>query len=59
MIPIRLDDEYSYPIHQTGSISTLPIEDPDEKIIQLRQAVFDVTGNRVDDPVKQRMGFLP
>ena len=59
MKPIRLEDEYSYPLHQTGSISILPAEEVDEKITQLRQAVFDVTGHRVEEPEKQRMGFLP
>ena len=59
MKPITLDDEYSYPLHMTDSASTLPVEDEDEAITQLHQAVFEVTGKRVDPPFKPRMGFLP
>jgi hypothetical protein len=59
MMPIRLDDEYSYPLHTSGSVSTLPVEDEDEAITQLHQAVFEVTGKRVEQPAKPRMGFLP
>lgn len=59
MMPIRLDDEYSYPLHTSGSVSTLPVEDEDEAITQLHQAVFEVTGKRVEPPAKPRMGFLP
>jgi hypothetical protein len=59
MTPIRLDDEYSYPLHTSGSVSTLPVEDENEAIAQLHQAVFEVTGKRVEQPAKPRMGFLP
>lgn len=59
MKPITLDDEYSYPLHSSGHVSTLPSEQEDDAITQLHQAVFDVTGKRVDPPAKPRMGFLP
>lgn len=59
MIPITLDDEYSYPVHQTGSVSTLSPEPENEAVTLLHQAIFDVTGQRVDAPAKPRMGFLP
>jgi hypothetical protein len=59
MTPIRLDDEYSYPLHTSGSVSTLPVEDENEAITQLHQAIFEVTGKRVEQSAKPRMGFLP
>lgn len=59
MKPIRLDDEYSYPLHTSGSVSTLPVDDEDETITKLHQTVFEVTGKRVEQPEKPRMGFLP
>ena len=59
MNPITLDDEYSYPLHQTGFASTLPAEPEDKAIADLHQAVFEVTGKRVEQPAKPRMGFLP
>ena len=59
MNPIRLDDEYSYPLHTTGHVSTLPSEQEDQNIADLHQAVFDVTGKRVEQPAKPRIGFLP
>jgi len=43
----------------SSSVSTLPVEDEDEAITQLHQAVFEVTGKRVEKPAKPRMGFLP
>lgn len=59
MSPIRLDDDYSYTVHQTGSVSTLPTEPEDQTIADLHQVVFEVTGKRVETPEKPRMGFLP
>lgn len=57
--PIRLEDEYSYTLHQLGSTSTLPPEPENEVLALLHQAIFDVTGERVEPPAKPRMGFLP
>lgn len=58
--PITMDDEYSYPVHMLGVVSTLPPEDETDQIINdLHQVVFEVTGRRVEAPVKLRMGFLP
>ncbi|CAB5220913.1 hypothetical protein UFOVP241_49 [uncultured Caudovirales phage] len=59
MNPIRLEDDYSYTVHQTGSVSTLPAEPENETVEQLHQVVFEVTGKRVEPPAKPRMGFLP
>jgi hypothetical protein len=59
MKPIRLDDEYSYPLHTSGSVSTLPAEPEDKTIADLHEAVFEVTGKRVELPVRPRIGFLP
>lgn len=59
MSPIALDDEYSYPLHISGSVSTLPTPEEDDLIARLHQAVKDVTGKEVEVPVKPRMGFLP
>jgi hypothetical protein len=57
--PITLDDEYSYPLHMQGSVSTLPAPREDDVIERLHQAVKDVTGKEVEIPPKPRMGFLP
>jgi len=57
--PITLDDEYSYPLHNSGSVSTLPVPQEDDVIARLHQAVKDVTGKDVVQPEKPRMGFLP
>ena len=35
MKTITLDDEYSYTLHQSGSISTLPVEPEDDTICLL------------------------
>lgn len=59
MTPIRLDDDWSYPIHTTGYVSTLPNEPENDALDRLHQAVFDVTGKRVEKPDKPRIGFLP
>ena len=59
LTPIRLDDDYSYAVHQTGSVSTLPAEPENETVAQLHQVVFEITGKRVEPPVKPGMGFLP
>lgn len=59
MNPIRLDDEYSYPLHQTGHVSTLPVEPQNEAIAALHEIIKEVTGQDVQAPVKPRMGFLP
>ncbi len=57
--PITLDDEYSYPLHVTGTASTLPPEAESEAIALLHAAVKEVTGRDVEPPQKPRMGFLP
>lgn len=54
-----MDDEYSYPLHTTGTASTLGPEPEDEVIAQLHAVVKEVTGREVDKPVKPRIGFLP
>jgi hypothetical protein len=61
MTPITLDDEYSYPLHSTGSVSTLQSEtdQDDQTVAELHKVVFEVTGKRVEPPQKPRMGFLP
>lgn len=57
--PITLMDDWSYPLHSTGSASTLPPEPEDEVIAQLHAVVKEVTGREVEQPAKPRMGFLP
>lgn len=56
---IRADEEsYSYPLHLSGSVSTLPAEeDPDEIIKRLHAVVREVTGKDVEQTEKPRMGF--
>ena len=60
MTPIFLDDEFSYPVHQSGSISTLTVTEPvDDVVAKLHALVKEVTGKPVEAPPKPRMGFLP
>lgn len=60
MTPITLDDEYSYPVHQTGGIGTLTVTEPVEDVIaKLHAVIKEVTGKAVEQPSKPRMGFLP
>jgi hypothetical protein len=49
----------SYPLHSTGTASTLPAEDENEAVRLLREVVKEVTGRDVDEPSKPRIGFLP
>lgn len=57
---ITLDDEYSYPLHSSGSISVLPgTDDLDDVVRQLRDVVREITGIAVEDKPRQRIGFLP
>lgn len=53
------DGDDSYPLHMMGHVTTLPGESENETVEQLRQVVFEITGKRVEPPVKPRMGFLP
>lgn len=61
MSPIHDYDDYtdSYPLHSTGSATTLPAEAENEAVLLLHEAVKEVTGRDVDAPVKPRIGFLP
>lgn len=53
------DLEYSYPLHMTGSASTLPESDGEDVIARLHEAVKDATGIEIHRPQKPRIGFLP
>ena len=59
MTQITLDDEYSYPLHQTGSISTLPIDPPDDTLDRFYAVIKEITGVDMPRVEKPRMGFLP
>ena len=59
MRTITLDDEYSYPLHQIGHVSTLPVDYSDYIVQRLRDVVREVTGIEVPTPEKPRIGFLP
>lgn len=59
MKTITLDDEFSYPLHQSGSISTLPSEPEDDTIARLHEVVKEVTGIAVQKQDRPRIGFLP
>lgn len=52
-------DEYSYTLHMQGSVSTLPSSAEDATIARLHAVIAEVTGKKVEKPVKPRMGFLP
>jgi hypothetical protein len=54
-----VDESHSYPLHSTGSATTLPAEAENEAVLLLHEAVKEVTGRDVDAPVKPRIGFLP
>ena len=58
MKPITLDNEYSYPLHTSGHVSTLPSEPDDPVIERLHEVVREVTGVAVEKQPKPRMGFL-
>ena len=53
------DDEYSYPLHMSGSASTLPPVDADDIVAKLHAVILEVTRKPVVQPEKPRMGFLP
>jgi hypothetical protein len=59
MKTITLDDEYSYTLHQSGSISTLPVEPEDDTIARLHEVIKEVTGVAVQKQERPRIGFLP
>lgn len=42
-----------------GYASILPVEQENDLVRQLRDVVAEVTGKPVDEPIKQRIGFLP
>lgn len=53
------DDDYCYPLHLQGSVSTLPAPAQDDVIARLHQAVKDVTGKDVEIPQPRSIGFMP
>lgn len=52
-------NEWSYPVHMVGMVTTLPPEPDCEAIRRLHEVVEEVTGKPVEQPPKQRIGFLP
>mgnify|MGYP000169731078 CR=1 FL=1 len=50
-------DDYSYPLHQSGFVSTLPIEESNRIIEALRESIYEITGKRVEQPEQPKMGF--
>jgi hypothetical protein len=60
MRPIRLEDEFSYPIHTTGYAGTLPVAEERDIGAELRAIFKEVTGKDAPEPPeKPRIGFLP
>jgi hypothetical protein len=57
--PTRANDEYSYPLHMTGTASGSYSEEADGVVKRLHEVVREVTGKGVEQPVKPRIGFLP
>ena len=51
------EDEYSYSLHMSGHATTLAEDEKDEAVRLLHEAVFEVTGKRVE-PVKRGIGFV-
>ena len=59
MKPIRLDGEYSYPLHTTGHASTLPVDHERDYGAELRAVFKEVTGKEAPQPAeKPRIGFM-
>lgn len=57
-----MDDEYSFPLFMMGSATTYPPEpetDAERRLLELREVVYEITGIPVEQPPKQRIGFLP
>lgn len=52
-------NEWSYALHMTGAITTLPPEPECEAVRRLHEVVAEVTGSPVEQPAKPRIGFLP
>ena len=59
--PIRLQDDWSYSLHMTGSAHSVSGDRDDkcEAVRRLREVVAEVTGKPVEPQPKQRIGFLP
>jgi len=57
MIAFDFFDEYSYSLHTSGYVSTLPPEDRDYIKEALENSVEEITGKPVERPVKLKMGF--
>jgi hypothetical protein len=55
--PKAADDEWSYTLHMSGHATTLDREAQDEAIRLLHEAVFEVTGKRVE-PARRGIGFV-
>lgn len=53
-----VDERTSYPLHSTGTASTLGPE-PEDPAQAVRSIAREVTGKDFPDPVKPRIGFLP
>lgn len=54
-----VDDDVSYPMHGTGTATTLPIDAENDPAQRVREIAREVTGRDIPEPVKPRIGFLP
>lgn len=56
-----LDGEYDYPLHMVGAAHSVSSETDEqaEAIRRLHEVVEEITGKPVEQPQKQRIGFLP
>lgn len=52
------EDEYSYPLHMSGTATTLPAEDENAAVLALRECVKEVTGKDVVAPARNPIGFV-
>lgn len=60
MQPIRMDDEYDYPLHMLGQASgSYSDAEQDDPVKRLHEVVREVTGKPVESQPKPRIGFLP
>ena len=50
-------DEFSYSLHTSGYVSTLPSEEPDYIKQALESSVEEITGKPIEQPVKFKIGF--
>ena len=55
----EVDSEYSYPVHMTGTATTLPHDADRDVVAELHAVIEEITGKPVEKQKRLRIGFLP